>query len=170
MTLTGLASLLVGCLDGARPRGDKLLRLTNGSQPKTVEVGKVVTGATRSLALYEGVSSEILHAATRRRQRLAAALITCPGVLKRKVQQVHITVGIAFFFHTQSFFITLTRRKEYPVQRLLQPGGHAGTVWSWLWKATAGATVSHTTQRLMWELISWPTSGIMGMGAVVESQ
>lgn len=66
MTLTGLVSLLVGRLQGARCRGYELLCLTNSSQPKTVEVGKVVTGATRTLALYEGVSPEILKAAPRR--------------------------------------------------------------------------------------------------------
>lgn len=81
VTLTGPASLLFRCLDGARPRGDKLLSLTNSSQPKTVEVGKVVTGAACTLTLYEGVSPEILKAATRRSQRLATALITCPCVL-----------------------------------------------------------------------------------------
>lgn len=85
MTLTGLAALLVGCLDGARSGGDKLLCLTNSSQPETVEVGKVVTGTTCTLALYEGVSPEILKAATGRRQRLSTALITCPCVLKRNI-------------------------------------------------------------------------------------
>lgn len=90
MTLTGLVSLFFGCLDGARLLGDKLLCLTNSSKPKTVEVGKVVTGTARTLALYEGVSPEILKAATGRSQRLASTLITCPCVLKRKRQQVHI--------------------------------------------------------------------------------
>lgn len=128
MTLTGLAALAVGCLDGARSRDDKLLCLTNSSQPKAVEVGKVVTGTTRTLALYKGVSPEILKAATRRSQRLATAFITCPCVLKGKRRK--LGKSIAFFLsYTQSnFLITLTRRKEYPVHRLLQPGGHAGTV------------------------------------------
>ena len=89
MTLTGLAPLLVRCLDGARPLGDKLFCWTNSSQPKTVEVGKVVTGPARTLALYEGVSSEILKAAARGRKRLATTLITGPCVLKRKGKQVH---------------------------------------------------------------------------------
>lgn len=85
MTLTGLASLFVGCIDGARARGDELLCLTHSSQPKTVEVGKVVTGATRTLALYEGLSPEILQTATSRSQRLATSLITCPCVQKERV-------------------------------------------------------------------------------------
>lgn len=85
MTLTGLASLLVGCLDGARTRGDKLLCLTNSSQPKTVEIGKVVTGTAGTLALYDGVSPEVLKAATRRTQRLATTLITSPCVQEERV-------------------------------------------------------------------------------------
>lgn len=85
MTLTGLAPLLVSCLDSARSRGDKLLSQINSSQPKTVEVGEVVTGTTRTLALYKGVSPEILKAATRRSQRLSTALVTCPCVLKRNI-------------------------------------------------------------------------------------
>jgi len=57
-------SLLFGCFDGARLWSDKLLRLTHGCQPKTIEVGEVVTGALRTLAFNEGVSSEILQTAT----------------------------------------------------------------------------------------------------------
>lgn len=85
MTLAGLAPLLVSCLDSARSRGDKLLCRTNSSQPKTVEVGKVVTGSTRTLALNKGLSPEILKAATGRRQRLPTTLIACPCVLKRNI-------------------------------------------------------------------------------------
>lgn len=44
-----------------------------------------MTGTTRALALYKGVSSEILKAATRRSQRLATALITCPCVQEERV-------------------------------------------------------------------------------------
>lgn len=51
MTLTGLASLFLGCFKGARPRGDKLIVLTHSGQPKTVEVGKVVAGTSCPLAL-----------------------------------------------------------------------------------------------------------------------
>lgn len=90
MTLTGLVSLLLSCFDGARPLGDELICLTNSSQPKTVEVGKVVTGTPRTLALYEGVSSEVLKAASRRGQRLAASFITCSCVLKTGRQLVNI--------------------------------------------------------------------------------
>lgn len=90
MTLTGPASLLVSCFDGAGPRGDKLLCLTHSSQPKTVEVGKIVTGAMPTLALYEGMSSEILKAATRRGQRLATTFVTGPSVLKTGRHQVDI--------------------------------------------------------------------------------
>lgn len=64
MTLTGLVSLLVSSFDGARSRGDELFCLTHCSQPKTVKVGKVMTGASTSLALYVGLSSEIFEAAT----------------------------------------------------------------------------------------------------------
>lgn len=35
-------------------------------------------------------------------------------------------------------------RKEYPIQRLLQPGGQVGMVKSWLWTATAWDGASHT--------------------------
>lgn len=35
-------------------------------------------------------------------------------------------------------------RKEYPIQRLLQPGGQVGMVMSWLWTATAWDGASHT--------------------------
>lgn len=95
MTPTGPAALLVGRLNGARSRGDKLLRLTNSSQPKTVKVGKVVTGPTCTLALYEGVSPEILKAATRGCQRLPSTLIPCSSVLRRK----EICKLTAFFSH-----------------------------------------------------------------------
>lgn len=81
VTLTGLSTLPLSGLDGARPLGDKLLRLADGGQPKTIDVGKVVTRAACTLALYDGVSSEILEAASGRSQRLAAPLITCPCVL-----------------------------------------------------------------------------------------
>lgn len=64
ITLAGFASLLVSCFNGVRRCGGKLLCQIHSSQPKTVQVGKVVTGAPRSLALNEGVSSEILEAAT----------------------------------------------------------------------------------------------------------
>lgn len=64
----------------------------------------------------------------------------------------------------------LTMRKEYPIQRLRQPRGHCGMVMSWLCTATACEGASHTEQRLMyWGIWVWPI-GIMGMGAVVESQ
>lgn len=103
MTLTGLASLLVGCLDGARTRGDKLLCLTNSSQPKTVEIGKVVTGTAGTLALYDGVSPEVLKAATRRTQRLATTLITSPCVLKRKESAFGKLIAFCFHTHQPSF-------------------------------------------------------------------
>ena len=129
ITLTGLASLFVICFDGARPRGNKLLFLIHRCQPKTVEVGKVVTGATPTLALYEGMSSEILKAATRRGQRLATTFVTCPRVLTGGKQAFRGVDSIFHQFHTNKLFvIALTRRKEYPVHRLLQPVGHAGTV------------------------------------------
>lgn len=87
MALTRLVSLMVSCFDGAGLRCDKLLCLTHSSQPKTVEVGKVVTGTSGTLALYKGLSSEILKAATRRCQRLTTTFITCPSVLNTKRQQ-----------------------------------------------------------------------------------
>lgn len=64
----------------------------------------------------------------------------------------------------------LTMRKEYPIQRLRQPRGHCGMVMSWLCTAMACEGASHTEHRLMyWGIWVWPT-GIMGMGAVVDSQ
>lgn len=61
-------------------------------------------------------------------------------------------------------------RKEYPIQRLRQPRGHCGMVISWLCTAMACEGASHTEQRLMyWRMLVW-LMGIMGMGAVVESQ
>lgn len=43
-------------------------------------------------------------------------------------------------------------------------------VMSWLCTAIAWEGASHTEQRLIyWGICDWPT-GIMGMGAVVESQ
>lgn len=89
MTLTGPAALPVGCLDGARIWDDELLRVTNSGQPKTVEVGKVVTGTPCTLALYDWVSPEILEAATGRRQRLSTTLIACSRALKRSVLLVN---------------------------------------------------------------------------------
>lgn len=128
MTLTGPAALFVDCLDGARSWGDKLFCRTNGGQPKAVEVGKVVTGTTCALALYDWVSAEILEATSSRSQRLAAALITCPCVLKEiKDSKRKFSKLTAFSFHEHDLLITLTERKEYPVHRLLQPSGHAGT-------------------------------------------
>lgn len=128
MTLTGPAALFVDCLDGARPRGDKLFCRTNGGQPKAVEVGKVVAGTTCTLAFYDGVSPEILEAAPSRSQRLATALITCPCVLKEmKDSKCTFSKSTAFSSHEHDLLITLTERKEYPVHRLLQPSGHAGT-------------------------------------------
>lgn len=128
MTLTGPAALFVDCLDGARPRGDKLFCRTNGGQPKAVEVGKVVAGTTCTLAFYDGVSPEILEAAPSRSQRLATALITCPCVLKEiKDSKCTFSKLTAFSSHEHDLLITLTERKEYPVHRLLQPSGHAGT-------------------------------------------
>lgn len=135
MTLTGLLSLFVSCFDGAGLGSDKLLCLAHSCQPKTVEVGEVVTRAARSLALYKGMSSEILKAATRGGQRLSAAFVACPGVLgtrrssKRTLRAVD---GILFSSIQSSILISLTKRKEYPVHRLLQPGGHKGIVSSWL--------------------------------------
>ena len=82
MTLAGLASLFVGCFDGAGSRDDELLCLTHSSQPKAVEVGEVVTGASLALAFYEGVSPEILEAAAGGGQRLATAINTFPCVLR----------------------------------------------------------------------------------------
>ena len=100
MTLTSPVSLLVGCFDGVLLGGDELICLTNSSQPKTVEVGKVVTGTLRTLALYEGVSSEVFKAATRRGQRLAATLITCSCVLKTGMQLVTIKGVDSIISHT----------------------------------------------------------------------
>lgn len=105
VTLTGLLSLLVSCLDGARFGGDKLLCWTNSSQPKTVEVGKVVTRTTCTLALNEGVSPEILKTAARRSQRLATTLITCSCVLKGKGQWYTLTKSI-FLSYAQIFYHT----------------------------------------------------------------
>lgn len=60
MTQTGLTALSVRCLNGARSWGHKLLCLRNGSQPKAVEVVKVVAGSLWALALDDGVSPKIL--------------------------------------------------------------------------------------------------------------
>lgn len=53
---------------------------------------------------------------------------------------------------------------------LRQPAGHIGMVMSWLWIAMATDGASHTEQRLMYGLISPSTTGIMGIGAVVDNQ
>lgn len=90
MTVTALGSLFIICFYGARSRGNKLLCLIHSSQPKTVEVGKVVAGTSHALALDEGMSSKILQAAARRGQRLATASITCPCVLKTVMQKADI--------------------------------------------------------------------------------
>lgn len=129
MTLTGLSALVFGCLDGTRLRNDELLRTTNSRQPETVQGGKVVARTARTLALNDGVSPKILEAAPRRRQRLSAALVTGPSVLigKQSVSEQCFSV-----IHKFEFVLMLTERKEYPVHRLLHPGGHAGTVDSWL--------------------------------------
>lgn len=82
MTLTGLATLFVCSFDGARSRGEELLCLTNSSQPKTIQVGKVMTRTARTLALDDGVSAEIFKAATGGCQRLSTTLITGPCVLE----------------------------------------------------------------------------------------
>lgn len=108
MTLTGLVSLLLSSFDGAGLQCDKLLSLTHSSQPKAVEVGKVVTGSLCTLALYKRVSSEILKAATRRCQRLATTFITCSSVLNTERQQEQSQGFLLFFFlsYIQSnFFI-----------------------------------------------------------------
>lgn len=65
ITLAGFAALLVGCFNGVRCYRCKLPCPAHSGQPKTVQVGKVVTGAPCTLALNEWVSSEILKAATR---------------------------------------------------------------------------------------------------------
>lgn len=82
MTLTGHASLFVSCFDGAGLGSDKLVCLAHSCQPKTVEVGKIVTRASCALALYEWMSSEILKAAARGGKRLAAAFVARAGVLR----------------------------------------------------------------------------------------
>jgi len=113
VTLADLAPLLVGCLDGAGPLGDELLRLADSGQPKTVEVGKVVTRAARTLALYEGVSSEILQAASRRSQRLATTLIPCPCVLKRRsAAEYTLRNKTACLFHTHNKYYYHTHQEE----------------------------------------------------------
>ena len=61
-------------------------------------------------------------------------------------------------------------RKEYPIQRLRQPAGHCGMLTSWLWTAMATDGASHTEQRLMYWGISPSSTGIMGRGAVDDSQ
>lgn len=68
ITLAGPVSLLVACFDGARICGYELLCWAYSSQPITIEIGKVVTGTPCPLALNEGMSSEILKAATSRSQ------------------------------------------------------------------------------------------------------
>lgn len=88
MTLTGLSALLFTCLQGPRTRDDKLLKLTNSYQPKTVQVGKVVAGVACTLALNDGVSPEILKAAPSRCQRLSAALVPCSSVLTENIPSV----------------------------------------------------------------------------------
>lgn len=80
MTLTCFMSLLISCFDSPGCGGFKLLSLTHSSQPKTVQICKVMAGISCTLALYERMSPEILEAATCRSQRLAPALITCPCV------------------------------------------------------------------------------------------
>lgn len=61
-------------------------------------------------------------------------------------------------------------RNEYPIHKLRHPAGQWGIETSWLWTAMATAGASHTEQRLMYGLISSSATGIMGRGAVVESQ
>lgn len=104
LTPTGHLSLFVCCFDGAMPRGDELIWLINRSQPKTVEVGKIVTGTLRTLALYEGVSSEVLQAATRRGQRLATTFITSSCMLNTGGQLVTIkgVDNIILYTHLKS--------------------------------------------------------------------
>lgn len=80
MTLTCFTSLLIRCLDSPGCRCVKLLSLTHSSQPKTVQICKVVAGTSCTLALYERMSPEILETASCRSQRLAPALITCSCV------------------------------------------------------------------------------------------
>lgn len=104
MTLTGLVSLLVGCFDGGG-----LLLWTHSSQPITVEVGKVVTGSSCTLALYDRMSSEILEAAARRGQRLATTSVAGPCVLRTGSQQVDIHGELIAFYlsSTQLSFFKL---------------------------------------------------------------
>lgn len=61
-------------------------------------------------------------------------------------------------------------RKEYPIHKLRQPSGQRGIEASWLWTAIATAGASQTEQRLIYGLISSSATGIIGRGAVVESQ
>lgn len=81
MTLAGPAALIFTRFEGPKTWDDKLLRLTNSYQPKTVQVGKVMAGIACTLALNDGVSPEVLEAATSRCQRLSAALVTRSSVL-----------------------------------------------------------------------------------------
>lgn len=81
VTLAGPSALILTCFEGLRTWDDKLLQLTNSYQPKTVQAGKVMAGIACTLALNDGVSPEVLEAATSRCQRLSAALVTCSSVL-----------------------------------------------------------------------------------------
>ncbi len=49
-----------------------------------------------------------------------------------------------FRFFCVTYGVKFTMRKEYPIQRLLQPGGQVGMLVSWLWTATAWDGASHT--------------------------
>ena len=53
----------------------------HAGQPVAVDVGEVVAGAARALALHERLRPEVLQAAARGCQRLATALVSCARVL-----------------------------------------------------------------------------------------
>lgn len=57
--------------------------LRDGGQPEAVLVGIVVARAAGPVALDEGRGAEVLQAAARRHQRLAAAFVTGGRVLRK---------------------------------------------------------------------------------------
>lgn len=56
--------------------------LGDGGEPEAVLVGEVVAGPAASVALDERRGTEVLQAAARRHQRLAAAFVACGRVLR----------------------------------------------------------------------------------------
>ncbi len=68
------------------------------------------------------------------------------------------------------FYWLHTIAKLYPIQSDVQLCGHSGILSDWLWTAITFAGASHTTQRLIYCRMASSPTGIIGMGALVESQ